>query len=217
VLVVWVGRHSTARNVNLGPAVCRRSDEPAASTDSLRRSKPSIPELRRRSARLFPSASMSAESSLAWARLRTSSSPRGAGYGVCAKTSPTQNHNHSGSGIERRIVGPQRRRARDWPGHRASVQIMMPLPIPFLLFLLAGWVNRQPLDAIEYRRGVSESREQGSPGVAGRKRLRFTGCSASPPRANREATRKRTAPRDLADLHPGYFAPLVPRARRQEV
>ena len=47
---------------------------------------------------------------------------------------------------------------------------MVPLPIQFLLFILAGWVSRQQLDLIEYLRAETLAlREQ-----LGGKRLRFT-------------------------------------------
>jgi hypothetical protein len=47
---------------------------------------------------------------------------------------------------------------------------MMPLQIQFLLFILAGWVNRQQQDVIEYLRAENRAlREQ-----LGGKRLRFT-------------------------------------------
>jgi hypothetical protein len=55
------------------------------------------------------------------------------------------------------------------------------------------------------RHRVSESRESSSPGAARRKAASFHGCSAPPPRAKGAATRKTTAPRNLADCHPGFL------------
>src|ERR1700752_1514229 len=54
--------------------------------------------------------------------------------------------------------------------HRASVRIMMPLPIQFLLFILVGWVSRQQLDVIEYLRAENRALLE----QLGGKRLRFT-------------------------------------------
>jgi len=54
--------------------------------------------------------------------------------------------------------------------HRASVRIMMPLPIQFLLLMLVGWVSRQQQDVIEYLKAENEAlRER-----LGGRRLRFT-------------------------------------------
>ncbi len=54
--------------------------------------------------------------------------------------------------------------------NRASVPIMVPLPIQFLLFMLIGWVSRQQQDVIEYLQAENKAlREQ-----LGGKRLRFT-------------------------------------------
>src|SRR2546427_11740674 len=78
--------------------------------------------------------------------------------------------------------------------HRASVQVTVPLPIQFLLFLLVGWVNRQQLDVIEYLKAENRAlREQ-----LGGKRLRFT--DAQRRRLARKA--KRLGRRRLEEISP---------------
>jgi hypothetical protein len=52
----------------------------------------------------------------------------------------------------------------------ASVQIVVPLPIQFLLFLLVGWASRQQLEVIEYLKAENRTLLE----QLGGKRLRFT-------------------------------------------
>lgn len=116
-------------------------------------------------------------------------------------------------GIERLIVLRPRRLAPILgPWGRATVQVMVPLPIQFLLFALVGWVGRQHQDVIEYLKAENRAlREQ-----LGGTRVRFT--DAQRRRLARKAKPLGTpAPRALDDRHPGYLAALVPGARRPEV